>query len=262
MKVDPFQLKNFLLESFLITKKQLEKAEEESQKSGQKLEETLVKLEWVKEEEITRLKAYILGIPFIDLAEEKIPPKVITIIPEDVARKENAVVFRQNENNLEVALLDPENLHIVEFLREKTGLKISPRLTSEAGIQNALSQYPKGAGTTSDEFLNKETKTTPQTEEKERKLSAEKIADTLIKHANLEKASDIQIERTKKELVVRYLTGDILKETLTLPENIAPEIMARFKTLADSKSGKDEKIESITILPGQNGEKITIKMKK
>lgn len=73
MQVDPSQLKAFLLDTNLITKKELEKAEKDAAKAKQKLDDFLVKTGLIKEEESTKLKAYILGIPFVNLEDEKIP---------------------------------------------------------------------------------------------------------------------------------------------------------------------------------------------
>src|SRR3989344_4683593 len=100
MRVEPEQLKAFLLDSGLVNKKQLELAEKAAKTNGQSLEDALIKDGCVKPEEITKLKAYILGIPFVNLEDEKIPPEVLHIIPEPIARKQNIVAFRQNDRNL------------------------------------------------------------------------------------------------------------------------------------------------------------------
>ncbi len=290
MKVDPSQLKAFLLDSNLVNKKQLEKAEKEAEISKQTLEDVLIKSGLVKEEELSKLKAYILGIPFVNLEEEKIPSEILQIIPEPIARKQNIVAFRKSGRNLEVAMLDPDDLQTIEFIKKKANLKILPRLTSDAGIKNALRQYQKSLKAEFGELIGKEAAEImpmitegPEGEElpKEelekaaQELPIIKIVDTLIKHAILQKASDIHIEPMEKELVVRYRIDGILHEAMTLPKQIAAGVVARIKVLANLKIDEHRlpqdgrfKIEDenykisfrVSILPVYDGEKIVMRL--
>jgi len=291
MKVDPSQLKAFLLDSSLANKSQLEKAEKEAQKSGQRLEDILVKSGVAKEEELTKLKAYILGIPFVNLEDEKIAPEILQIIPEPIARKQNIVAFRKNGRNLEVAMLDPDDLQTIEFIRKKANLKILPRLTSAASAFNILRQYQKSLKAEFGEIIGKEasdimpivTESAVQSEDLPKEelekaaqdLPVIKIVDTLVKHAILQKASDIHIEPMEKELIVRYRVDGILHETMTLPKQIAPGVVARIKVLSNLKLDEHRlpqdgrfKIETneykisfrVSILPVFDGEKVVMRL--
>lgn len=301
MRVDPSQLKAFLLDSGLVNKKQIEKAEKEIAKTNVKLEDFLIKSGLVKEEELTKLKAYILGIPFVNLEEEKIAPEILHIIPESIAKKQNIVAFRKNGRNLEVAMLDPDDLQTIEFIKKKANLKILPRLTSTESIKNAMRQYQKSLQAEFGEIIGKETqkgaKEVPETEissligeaapvreedipKEELEKAAQdlpiiKIVDTLIKHAILQKASDIHIEPMEKELIVRYRVDGILHETMTLPKQIATGVVARIKVLANLKIDEHRlpqdgrfKLEDenykisfrVSILPVYDGEKVVMRL--
>ncbi len=243
MRVEDSQLKTFLLDSNLVNKKQLEKAEKDAAKAKQNLDDFLVKSGLIKEEEMTKLKAYILGIPFVNLEEEKIPPEILQIIPEPIARKQNIAAFRKTGRNLEVAMLDPNDLQTIEFIKKKANLKILPRLTSAASIKNILRQYQKSLRAEFGEIIEKETEIMPVITEGMDELAKEdlekaaqdlpviKIVDTLLKHAILQKASDIHVEPTEKELIVRYRIDGLLHETMTLPKQIAIGVVARIKVL-------------------------------
>ncbi len=294
MKVDPSQLKAFLLDSGLVNKKQLEKCEKEAQKINQKLEDVLVKEGLIKEEELVKLKAYILGIPFVNLEEEKISPEVLQIIPEPIARKQNIVAFRRAGRNLEVAMLDPDDLQTIEFIKKKANLRILPRLTSAESIKNVLHQYQKSLEAEFGEMISHEAKAAPiitklepreagageelpkeELEKAAQDLPIIKIVDTLIKHAILQKASDIHIEPMEKELVVRYRIDGILHEIMTLPKQVAPGVVARIKVLANLKLDEHRlpqdgrfKIETneyeisfrVSILPVYDGEKVVMRL--
>ena len=293
MRVEPEQLKAFLLDSGLVNKKQLELAEKAAKTNGQSLEDALIKDGCVKPEEITKLKAYILGIPFVNLEDEKIPPEVLHIIPEPIARKQNIVAFRQNDRNLEVAMLDPDDLQTIEFIKKKANLRILPRLTSAASIKNALQQYQKSLRAEFGEIIGQDAKDNkeitaisdsrgeedePAKEDLEkaaRDLPIIKIVDALIKHAILQKASDIHIEPMEKELIVRYRIDGILHEAMTLPKQIAQGVVARIKVLSNLKldehrlpqdgrfkiEGSDYKISfRVSVLPVYDGEKVAMRL--
>jgi type IV pilus assembly protein PilB len=88
-------------------------------------------------------KYYILGIPFVDLTKLKISQELLYLIPEPIARKHNIVPFHRDEQNLEVAMLDPDDMIAIDFIKKGVGLKILPRLTDTASIKSALLQYQK-----------------------------------------------------------------------------------------------------------------------
>ena len=143
MKVEEKQLKNFLIDSGLVTKKDLAAAEKKAKKDKKSLADVLLAAGYISEEELIKTEAYVLGIPFVNLEEEKIDEAVLKIIPEPIARSHNIVAFRQEGKNLEVAMLDPEDLMTIDFIKKKANLKILPRLTTSAGIKQVLRQYSK-----------------------------------------------------------------------------------------------------------------------
>ncbi len=287
MEIEPQQLKKFLLDTGLITKAQFEEAQKKSEKTGQKIGEILVLDGLMNQEEFIKLQAYILGIPFVNLEKEIAPPDVLKIIPEPVARSHNIVAFRKRGQNLEVAMLDPEDLRTIEFIKKKTDLKILPRLTTAESIKNVLRQYQKTLTAEFEEIIRKEAgRITPIKEEEiieekeELKKAAEelpviKIVDTIIKHAILERASDIHIEPMENEVLIRYRIDGILREVMHLPKEITSGIVARIKVLSNLKLDEHRlpqdgrfKIESedyrysirVSILPVFNGEKIVMRL--
>jgi len=288
MRVETQQLKAFLLDAGLINKAQFEKVQKKAEKTQQKVGDVLVSEGFIDQEELIKLEAYILGIPFIDLEKEIISSEILKIIPEPIARSHNIVAFRKRGNNLEVAMLDPEDLRTIEFIKKKEpGLKILPRLTTPESIKNVLRQYQKTLEAEFGEIIKKETKGIRPikeeeiTEEKEdlqkaaEELPVIRIVDTLMKHAILQRASDIHIEPTEKEVIVRYRIDGILHDAMILPKKISSGIVARIKVLSDLKLDEHRlpqdgrfKIETeeykysirVSILPVFNGEKIVMRL--
>jgi len=290
MRVEDQQLKAFLLDAKLITADQFDKAKKKAKKTGKKVSDVLVVEGLISEEKLTKTNAYILGVPFVDLAKEKIDEKVLKIIPEPIARSHNIIAFRKKNNSLEVAMLDPEDLRTVEFIKKKEPeLKILPRLTTTESIKNVLRQYQKTLEAEFGDIIKKEAKgiKTIKEETKEgvgeraelKKMAEElpvvRIVDTLLKHAILERTSDVHIEPTKKEVIVRYRIDGILRDAMVLPKQAASGIVARIKVLANLKLDEHRlpqdgrfKIEAedykysirVSILPVFDGEKIVMRL--
>ena len=247
MQVQSQRLKAFLLDANVITEKEFESAYKKAEKTRKNLEDVLVSEKLISQEKLIKLKAYILGIAFVNLEKETISPEILKIIPEPIACSHNIVAFRKRGQELEVAMLDPEDLKIIEFIKKKAGLKILPRLTTPQSIKNVLLQYRKTLKAEFGDIIQKQTqvlkpikidKGAKREENKEElekaaeKLPIIKIVDTLIKHAILQRASDIHIETMEKQVVVRYRIDGILRDAMTLPKFAAQGIVARIKVLS------------------------------
>jgi type IV pilus assembly protein PilB len=290
MRIEPQQLKAFLLDAKLMAEKQFDKALKTAQETGQKVEDVLVEQRLITREKLIKLEAYILGIPFVNLEKEKIEENVLKMIPEPIARSHNVVAFKKRGNTLEVAMLDPEDLRIIEFIEKTSDLRIVPRLTTPESIKNALLQYQKTLEAEFGDIIKKsepegikaikEGGETVQEEKEELVKMAEElpvvhIVDTLLKHAILERASDIHIEPTKKEVVVRYRVDGVLHDAMTLPKQAGSGIVARIKVLSNLKLDEHRlpqdgrfRVETedykysirVSILPVFDGEKIVMRL--
>lgn len=289
MKVDTQKLKKFLLDSGSITEKQFEKALEESKISDKEVGQVLVSNKLLTEEELTRVEAHILGIPFINLEKQTIPPDILKIIPESITRVHNIVAFSKKGNNLEVAMLDPDDLRTIEFIKKTNpSLKILPRVTTAMGVKNAISQYQETLETEFGEMIKKEDavdikhisedggfEKNQGLEKAAEDLPIVKIVDTLLKHAILQRASDVHIEPLEKSVLVRYRIDGILHIVMTLPLSSAIAVVARIKVLSNLKLDEHRlpqdgrfKIETsdfkysvrVSVLPVFNGEKVVMRL--
>jgi len=286
MKVEPQQLKAFLVDANLVTEEQFNEVRKKAKKTKHEISDVLVSEGLISQDQLIKLEAYILGIPFVDLEKEIIDPKVLKIIPEPIARSHNIVAFRKSEKNLEVAMLDPKDLRTIQFIKKTTNLKILPRLTSIKSIKSVLRQYQQTLEAEFGEIIKKEVGIIKPVEEKKLEEKAElkkmaeelpviRIVDTLMKHAILQRASDIHIELIEKEVLVRYRIDGILRDAMTLPKLASSGIVARIKVLSNLKLDEHRlpqdgrfKIESedykysirVSILPVFDGEKVVMRL--
>ena len=247
MRIIDEQLKRFILDSGLITKRDVEAAEKTAAEESRTLGETLIAGGHMTEDDMRRVESYVLGIPFVSLKDEKINFETLTMIPEPVARAHNIIAYKKTDTTLEVAMLDTADLPAIDFVRKKVGLKIQPRLTDTDSMRSALRQYQK---TLKDEFgdlimedaaeikvLQEEGKEVSEAELKKaaEDLPVMRIVDTLLRHAIIQGASDIHIEPMEEEVLVRYRTDGILHDAMKLPKIAADSVVARLKVLSNLK---------------------------
>ena len=251
MHVDEKKIIDLLNDSGLVTKTDISVAQKKSKETNQSIGQLLVSGGKLTEKDWNKIQAISLGIPFVSLEGEKIDMNVLTLIPEPIAKNSNIIAYKKTDQGLEVAMLDVENLPVLDFIKKKVGVRILPRMTSPASIKEALKQYKKSLQADFEDIIKKESnslKTVSDNElgdsnektEKELKELAEdlpivKIVDTLVSHAILQGASDIHIEPGEESLIVRYRIDGILHDAMVLPKDTAPGIVARIKVLSNLK---------------------------
>jgi len=248
VRIQDAQLKRFVLDSGLVSRKDLDAAEKVAGDENRTLSEALVSSGAMSEDDLRRVESYVLGVPFVSLKNTKIDFEVLSLIPEPIARNHNIIAYKKENDALEVAMLDTADLPTIDFIKKKVGLKILPRLTDTESMKGALMQYQK---TLKDEFgdlISKETSALKvvaegsgeELTESDLKKMAEdlpvvRIVDTLLRHAIIQGASDIHIEPMEQELLVRYRIDGILHDAMTLPKHAASTIAARIKVLSNLK---------------------------
>jgi type IV pilus assembly protein PilB len=230
----------------------------------------------VSEDDVRRAEAYILGIPFVNLKNQKIEYATLSLIPEPIARAHNIVAFKKNADSLEVAMLNTDDLPAIDFIKKKTGLTIVPRLTDDLSIKSALLLYQKTLRAEFGELIAKESaalklapegsgSTVGEVDAKELKRIAEdlpvvRIVDTLLKHALIQKASDIHIEPHEGEVLVRYRIDGILRDAMTLPRAAAQGLAARVKVLASLRLDEKRLPQDGRFKADFEGEKMSLRV--
>ncbi len=247
MHVSDGELKEFIIDSGLVAKKDIDAAEKEAKERGKLLSDILVSRGSLTEDALRRIQAYVLGIPFVNLKEHRVPIDVLALIPEPIARTHNILAHKKEDDSLEVAMLDVEDLASIDSVRKKTGLKILPRLTDTESIKSTLLQYQKSLKDEFGDIISTEAGKIKVIAEGNKDLSGDdlkkmaedlpivRIVDTLLRHAIVQGASDIHIEPMETEVLVRYRIDGILHDAMTLPKAAAAGIVARIKVLSNLK---------------------------
>lgn len=273
VQIDQEQLKKFILDSKLISRPDLDEAIKKGIEKKQKFGDILISDGKISESDLTRIEALVLGIPFVSLKNQKIDFAVLSLIPEAIARIHNVIAYKKSDTSLEIAMLDVEDIPVVDFIKKKSGLKILPRLTDRESIKSALVQYRKSLQVEFGSIIQKESatlktitkedgseKTEAELKEMAEDLPVVKIVDSLIFHAILQNASDIHIEPGEIELTVRYRIDGLLHDAMVLDKNAAPGITARIKVLSNLKLDEKRLPQDGRFKIEQNGEKISFRV--
>ncbi|MBL1434176.1 type II/IV secretion system protein [Candidatus Wolfebacteria bacterium] len=272
MKIDEHQLHEFIADSGLVSKKDVDAAATEAKKTGKSLGDILVSGGKIEENDLRRISAYVLGIPFVNLKDKKIDPELLSLIPEPIARNNNIIVYNKKDGEVEVAMLDTKDLAAIDNVRKKIGLKVRVRLTDDASIKNALLQYQKSLKEEFGDIISRESKsikvidesTKDKTEAELLKIAADlpvvRIVETLLKHAIIQKASDIHIEPSEHEVIVRYRVDGLLHDAMTLPKEAGPSIAARIKVLSSLKLDEKRLPQDGRFKIDSDGEKVSFRV--
>ena len=272
MHIDAKQLKDFLIDSGLVTRSEYDNIEKDikSGKLKDTAEKVLVSEGKISDDDLRRAQAYVFGIPFVDLKNQKIDPAVLALIPEPIARKNNIIAFKKNIDSLEVAMLDTQDLSSIEFIKKKVGLKILPRLTDTESIKSAILQYQKSLKAEFGDLIQKDVLALKnvgpgEAEPGSLKKMAEdlpviRIVETLLKHAILQNASDIHIECLEDNVLIRYRIDGILHDAMILPKAAATSITARIKVLSNLKLDEKRLPQDGRFKIEINGEKVSFRV--
>ena len=136
-----------LLKEKLISPDQLQQALAQQKSNGGKLGYNLVKMGFVKDEQITALLSKQYGVPAINLAQFKIDLTIVKLVPTETARKYQIIPLSRSGSTLTIAMTDPTNVFAMDDIKFMTGYTVEPVVASEVAITDAIEKYyPSGKG--------------------------------------------------------------------------------------------------------------------
>lgn len=241
------KVKDLLIREGLLSKEQLKKSDQEAKNKGVPLFQHLLNSESVDDEDLTRIRAKALGLPYVNLKDVQIPEKTLKLLPKEVAMRYMAVPLGEMKGRLTVAMLDADNVQAADFLSSKIGRPISVYMASEAGIKNVINQYSgKLDETITSAVANAEISAERREEQSEGKEEKEiktivedspisKALNAILEFAVKNRASDVHVEPVKDEVKIRVRVDGVLREIMRLPKSTEPALVSRIKILSSLK---------------------------
>ena len=241
------RLGDLLMKEGLITKDQLEKALQEQKANGTRLGYNLVKLGFVQETEITKMLARQFRMPAVDLSRFEVDPKIVKMIPADIALKHLVLPLKKEGRTLTVAMADPTNLGVIDDLKFVTRYDIFPVIAGEYTLRMAIEKYYEQVDAQLDSLLkemgeeseSEELELVQEQEEAEQAGAAMaddapvvKLINAILTDAVKRGASDIHVEPFEHEIRVRYRIDGALSEVMKPPIKLKAALTSRIKIMA------------------------------
>lgn len=230
-------LEDILFRDGLLNADQLSAIRLESINSGQPIEKILIRYQ-IPVDKIIQAKAQTLNVPYIRLEGKAIASDVLNLVPESAARRYRIIPFEKKGEELLVAMADPLDIQIIQFVEKRAGLRVRPYLAQAEDILKSISdQYSQNL--TSDVTSALKEVASVRTDEDIQKVSetlheapVSNIIDQLLEYAIKSRASDIHIEPQEDHTRVRYRIDGILQEKILLPKGVHDALVSRIKILS------------------------------
>jgi len=227
-----------LIDEGMITVEQLNRAIEQQKQSGLRLGQVLIRSGLVTEEGIIAALGDQAGIPYVNLDNYIIDPKVINFIPESLARASLIIPLFKIGTNLTIAMADPLNVKAIDEARRNAGCEVDTAVATEDQIRRAIDSYYGIASSIEDivkEALEGDLKVTVEGAGAAAGLEAPiiRLANLIISQAVRDNASDIHLEPEEHKLGVRYRIDGILHEAVSPPKHLQAALISRVKVMAN-----------------------------
>ena len=281
-----------LIDKKLLKDCDLKTALDVQKAKGGSLSDILVSSGYISKNCLMIVLSRELGIPLINLSRYKVDPAVVGLIPKKTAKHYKILPISKMGQTLAIAMVDPLNIFALDDIKALTGFKITPVMTSEKDMNEAIAEYYEES---MDQAIKKivEDMAEPELKVIDTKSASEpasssadilkmvdeapvvKITNMLLTEAVNLRASDVLIEPLENKLRVRYRVDGILQEGKSPPKSLHSAIVSRIKVMSNldiaerrlPQDGRFKiKIHSrevdfrVSILPSSRGEKAALRI--
>ena len=283
MLMEEQDLKRILVSKKLITAKSWDELKKQATTDKKPVVDLIIDKKLVDEEKLTELSASFLDVEYVDLKESgQIAKEILLLVPEPIARRHGIIAFGEEKTKLKLGMIDPDDLGIREAIKKKTDMMVVPFLISKSSLEYGLKQYHTSIEAEFAKIVQtdeNDDKSKNAVDEKLKEMAEEipvvRVVDTLLEYAIFEKASDIHIEPSEKEVIVRYRIDGVMHDVMTLPKVIQPALVARIKVISNLKIDEHRlpqdgrfKIEKdsykisfrVSTIPVFDGEKVVMRL--
>ncbi|HUT90925.1 MAG TPA: GspE/PulE family protein [Thermoguttaceae bacterium] len=277
-----------LISRGIISSEQLAEAEEMARHSGMRLPDALARLGYATGEEVMRAMAEEHGLDFVKVSDVVVPPSVLELVPESVARENVILPLAEEDGALRVIICDPNDIDTFEKLRFILNRRIEPVLAPRDAILEAINRhYGQRFAESADSMLTEFTDTAIDfTEADDESISRDDIVDEssapivrlvqlMLNEAVQLRASDIHVEPFEDRIRIRYRIDGMLVERDSPPRRLLGALLSRLKILArldiaERRRTQDGRIKAIvgdkdydlrvSVIPTNHGQSIVMRI--
>jgi type IV pilus assembly protein PilB len=231
------QLGQILIELGYITPEQLEQALDEHKQTPKSLGRVLIDLGMIREGDLVRALAEQVGLEFVDLNEYAIDATATMLLPEALARRYRAIPIGERDGKLLVAMSDPANVYALDDIRTITNRDVQPLVATASDVERAIQKFASMDGQV--EALTIAAAEQVEGDEEHLEAALEdapivKLVNAIMTQAVGDRASDVHIEPSEKNVRIRFRVDGVLHEPMPpAPKNIQGGLISRLKVMAD-----------------------------
>jgi type IV pilus assembly protein PilB len=280
MRIPDSLVEELLLDNNRLDQEKLKVLKEQEKTVKKPLQDLVIRNNIISEEELTKIYAQAIDVPFIELNPKTIKLDVLKLLPERIANQYRAIVFDIDENNTKlIAMEDPDDIQSINFLQKQLDNNIRIYITTSSMLENALDQYRGNINNELTKVIasqdNQEDNEEIDTNDLAEDSPIAQTVNLIIEYGIKAGASDIHIEPRENVVVIRYRIDGLLKEANRLPIRLLNAIVSRIKILANLKIDEHRapqdgrfKVEvngsmyaiRVSTLPILDGEKIVMRI--
>ena len=257
------QLGDILLEGGLVTPVQLKAAYDEHQRAGRALGRVLVDQGVLSEAQLVAALAQQIGMRFVELIDFPVDHSAVSLVQGALARRYVVLPFGFEDGKLLLAMADPANFLAIEDVRAVTQMEVKPCVATRTDVLTAIDRYYRA-----DSDLDEITAILDVEEEEDLSKVREAVEDApIVKYVNAlitqaiqDRASDIHIEPTERDLRIRYRIDGVLHEIMRSPKTIQSGVVSRLKIMADINIAERRIPQDGRLSINANGKKIDLRV--
>jgi type IV pilus assembly protein PilB len=224
-----------MVERGLITADDLDRALREQRHSGRRMGETLVAMGVLSELDLARVLAERLGFEFVDLSVETFAADVTSLVPEEVARRYEALPIARRDGRIVIAMASPNDVFALDDLRVLTEMPVLAVMAEPGQLSNAIDRA--FARVDIESSLDEAVSEVDEQTERELFAAVEdapiiRLVNALLDRAVDERASDVHIEPASTRVRVRSRVDGVLHDTSELPRSVHRAVVSRIKVMA------------------------------
>jgi type IV pilus assembly protein PilB len=272
----------------LLSPDQLAEAKQMADESDIRLPEAIARLGYASPEDVTRAVAEQHGRDYVNLSEFTIPPSVVELVPESVARENVAIPLSEADGKLTVVISDPNDYETLQKLGFILNRQIEIALAPREAILDAINRhYGQTVGESADSMLQEFTDTAIDfTEAMDEPIRGDedideasapvvRLVQLIISEAVQLRASDIHIEPFENRIRIRYRIDGVLIERDNAPKRLLGALLSRIKILsrldiAERRRTQDGRIKAtvgdkdldlrVSVIPSNHGQSVVMRI--
>lgn len=269
MSLSVEKLKEILVSGNYINEQSFDSVSNLALQNNESVEIALVKADLIKDDNLGKAIAKYYNVSFIDLREEIIPNDLLEMLPEAVARAQEAVIFTKNLAGYSLATTRPDNLDFIKHVDKISDGRVTVYYATPTGMAEAFKSYKNNIFKNVVDLIENYKIHNDES-------SIVSLVNQFLEYAYDNNASDVHIEpMSNGEVSVRFRIDGILNEVIRYPMDMHDKIIFRVKIMSHLRTDERDATQDgrfeykkdniafdvrVSILPITNGENIVFRI--